>query len=155
MKTKNIAFALLFLSFFYSAHAEAKEKIFQVVASWDMKQTTVRSACFYNLEDARSEKKAAEQSAKGGNNQFMAWIETTCENIEDGLPESCVYVFAEKVRSGWSTRIENTCKKKVSLMVGGVRFNLKAITIDGSDLGNEASGHILSDWKKSNGKFIK
>lgn len=155
MSTRNIAFALLFISFFYSAHVEAKEKIFQVVASWDMKQTTVRSACFPNLEDARSEKKTAEQSVKGGNNQFMVWIETTCENVEDGSPESCVYVFAEKVRSGWVTRIENTCKKKVSLMVGGVRFNLKAISPDGGDIGNEANGHILTDWNKSNGKFIK
>jgi hypothetical protein len=102
-----------------------------------------------------SEKRDSERSAKGGNNQFEAWIETVCQNIEDGSPQSCVYVFAGKVRSGWITHIKNTCRRGVSLLVGGIRFNLKAISSDGSDSGNEARGHILEDWHKSNAKFIR
>lgn len=51
-------FSLLFFSIIavYGSRVDAREKIFQVVASWDARQTTVRSACYYNLDDAIQEK---------------------------------------------------------------------------------------------------
>lgn len=85
---------------------------------------------------------------------MMVWVESTCFNINAKSPEGCVYVYAEKVRSGWVTKIENTCKRKVSIEIGDTIFNLGAISPDGAHNKNEANGYILTNLNKSQAKFM-